>query len=169
MKKSKFVIAFLLVALFALFAMGSSESTDAPAKDQGKDTVQTEATVDENAIGDYTVVIDSCRLAKDYEGNPVVIVKYIFTNVSNEDAISFMVAIDENVYQGGIGLNEAWILDDSANYSADNQTKEIKMGATLEVEVAYTLNDTTTDIEVEVKELFSFDDTTLTKTLSIAE
>ena len=166
MKKSKFVIAFLLVALFALFAMGSSESTDEPAKDQGKDTVQTEATVDENAIGDYTVVIDSCRLAKDYEGNPVVIVKYIFTNVSNEDAISFMVAIDENVYQGGIGLNEAWILDDSANYSADNQTKEIKMGATLEVEVAYTLNDTTTDIEVEVKELFSFDDTTLTKTFS---
>ena len=169
MKKAKFIIAFLLVALFALFAMGSSESTDEPAKDQGKGTVQTEASIDPNAIGDYLVVIDSCRLAKDYEGKPVVIVKYIFTNVNHDDAISFMVAIDENVYQGGIGLNEAYILDDSANYTSDNQTKDIKKGATLEVEVAYTLNDTTTDIEVEVKEWLSFDDTTLAKVFSIAE
>ena len=169
MKKSKFIIAFLLIALFALFAMGSSESTDEPAKDQGKDSVQAEAPVDENAIGDYSVVIDSCRLAKDYEGKPVVIVKYIFTNVSHDDAISFMVAIDENVYQGGIGLNEAYFLNDSANYNSDNQTKDIKKGATLEIEVAYTLNDTTTDIEVEVKEWLSFDDTTLTKVFSIAE
>ena len=36
-----------------------------------------------------------------------------------------------------------------------------------DVEVAYELNDTTTDIEVEVKELFSFSDKTITKTFSI--
>ena len=168
MKKSKLVIALLLVALFALFAMGSGESTDEPAKDQGKGSAQTE-TVDDNAIGDYSVVIDSCRLATDYEGKPVVIVKYIFTNVGNENATAFMYAFDATVYQNGIGLNEAWILNDSANYSADNQTKEIKMGATLEVEVAYSLTDTTADSEVEVKELFSFDDTMLTKIFSISE
>ena len=48
--------------------------------------------------------------------------------------------------------------DDSANYSADNQNKEIKKGASLEVEVAYVLNDTTRDLEVEISELFSYSD-----------
>ena len=46
--------------------------------------------------------------------------------------------------------------------------KEIKKGASLEVEVAYTLNDSTSEIEVEVKELFSFQNTLITKTFSIA-
>lgn len=76
-------------------------------------------------------------------------------------------ASNDEVYQNGVGLNGAYFLDDSANYNAENQTKEIKKGASIEVEVAYELNDTTTDIEVEVKELFSFDDTTITKTFSI--
>ena len=45
----------------------------------------------------------------------------------------------------------------------------IKAGVSLDVEVAYELNDTTTDIEVEVKELISFDDDLVTKTFSIAQ
>ena len=52
---------------------------------------------------------------------------------------------------------------------SDNETKEIKKGATLDVEVAYVLNDTTTDLEVEVKELISFNDSVVKKTFSIAE
>ena len=45
--------------------------------------------------------------------------------------------------------------------------KEIKAGATLEVEVAYVLNDSETDIEVEVEEYFSRDEKTVKKTFSI--
>ena len=165
MKFGKWILAVLLVAVFAVFAMGSGESETG---NQGSGSAETKA-VAENEIGKYSVVIDSCRLAKDYTGKPVVIVKYVFTNVSDENATSFMVAFDEEIYQNGVGLNKAYVLDDSANYSADNQTKEIKKGATLDVEVAYELNDTTTDIEVEVKELFSFNDKTLTKTFSITQ
>ena len=47
--------------------------------------------------------------------------------------------------------------------------KEIKKGATLDVEVAYELNDATTDVEIEVKELFSFSEKVITKTFKIAE
>lgn len=162
MKKLTVLLSVVLVLMFAVFALGSGESA---SKDQGQgsaDSGNSDAT-----IGDYQVEIQSCRLAKDYEGKDVVIVKYLYTNVANDTATAFYIAFDENVYQNGVGLNEAYILDDSANYSADNQTKEIKKGASLEVEVAYELNDTTTDIEVEVKELFSFDDTTITKTFSI--
>ena len=164
MKKMKVLLSIMLVLMFAMFALGSGEDT---SQDQGTGTVESEET--DTNIGDYTVEIQSCRLAKDYTGKDVVIVKYLYTNVSNEDATAFYVAFDETVYQNGVGLNESYVLDDSANYSDDNQTKEIKKGASLEVEVAYELNDTTTDIEVEVKELFSFDDTTITKTFSIAQ
>lgn len=162
MKKRKALLTLLVIAVFVLFAVasGSSETVD-----QGSDVVTTE--VDNATLGDYSVEIDSCRLAKDYEGNAVVIVKYIFSNVSGDNATSFMVALDENVYQNGIGLNETYFVDDSANYSSDNQMKDIKKGASIEVEVAYELNDQETPIEVEVSELFSFSDKVITKTFSI--
>lgn len=165
MKRINLLLTVLLVALFAVFALGSGESE---TQDQGKDDAAVEETV-AGAVGDYSVVIDSCRLAKDYEGKDVVIVKYVFANVADDDAASFMFAMDDSVYQNDIGLNEAYILDDSANYNSDNQTKEIKKGATIEVEVAYELNDTTSDIVVEVAELISFEDTLVTKTFSIIQ
>lgn len=119
-----------------------------------------------STLGDYSVVISSCRLAEDYEGTPIVIVKYSFTNNSDEPT-SFWVALKATVYQNDIGLNECILVDDSANYSSDNQMKEIKKGATLDIEVAYELNDTTTPIEVEVEELISFNDKKVTKTFNI--
>ena len=158
MKRIKpLLLVTAIVLIFSLFALASGSSeTD----NQGSDKAEGEN------LGEYKVVIDSCRFAEDYEGKDVVIVKYIFTNNDN-DATAFWTAFDDNVYQDGVGLNEAYVLEDSANYTADNQTKEIKKGASIEVEVAYELNDTTTDIEVEVKELISFNDDVVTKTFSI--
>lgn len=163
MKKRTLIMA-LVIALFLVFAVGSSEEPGSIV-DQGSDSAATEN--NEANLGNYHIVIDSCRLAKDYEGNDIVIVKYMFTNVSSETAASFYTAITASVFQDGIGLNECLFVDDSANYSADNQTKEIKQGATIAVEVAYTLNDTSTDIEVEAKEWISFSNKTVTKTFSI--
>ena len=184
MKKLNLLLVALLIAVFAIFAMGSGESTpttndqgsgsvsvtdqNGENTDQGNEAATPEETKSNDQIGDYTLVIDSCRLAKNYDKKPVVIVKYIFSNVSDDNATSFASVFEDAVYQNGVGLNEAWLLDDSANYSSDNQLKEIKKGATIEVEVAYELNDSTTDIEVEVSEYFSFDDTTITKTFTIA-
>lgn len=164
MKKRSLIVAVLLIAMFAVFAMGSGEDTTV---DQGNGNVSANNGNTSN-IGNYSVTIDSCRLAKDYEGKPVVTVKYTFKNVSDDDATAFYTAFNDKVYQNGVGLNGAYVLDDSANYSDDNQTKAIKKGASIEVEVAYELNDTTTNIEVEVEELFSFDDTKITKTFTIA-
>ena len=166
MKKS---IALLLVlavlCTFSVFALGSS--SEEGTTDQGSGSAAQSPDAD-STLGNYKVEIKSCRLAKDYEGKDVAIVTYTFTNVSGENATAFYIAFDDTAYQNGVGLNEAYILDDSANYSADNQTKEIKKGASLDVEVAYVLNDTTTDVEVEVKELISFSDKTVKKTFKIA-
>lgn len=156
--KRKLSLFILIVVLACLFC-GCPDSTE----DQGNGSVNGGST---SNLGDYNVVISSCRLAEDYEGAPVVIVKYLFTNNSDE-AEAFMWAISENVYQAGVGLNEAYFLDDSANYSADNQSKEIMQGVTLAVEVAYKLNDTTTPIDVECKELISFSNKKITKRFTL--
>lgn len=168
MKKTKILLAMLLTLVFALCAMGSGDSSDGSG-DQGTGTALTENAKDNTEIGAYSVEISDCRLAKDYEGKDVVIIKYKFTNNTNDTPTSFWVAFDDGVYQNGVGLNEAIIIDESVNYSSDNQMKEIKKGASIDVEVAYELNDTTTDVEVEVTELFSFDDKTITKTFKITE
>ncbi len=157
---SLFAVLLILTA-FSAFALGSSDS-DNSNDDQGNASAEK----DKDNLGDYNIDIVSCRLATDYEGKPVVIVKYAFTN-NDDNPQNFMFAVSAEVFQNGIGLNEAYFVDDSANYSSDNQTKDIKKGATLEVEVAYTLNDTTTDIEVEVSELISFSSKKVTKTFSI--
>ena len=78
-----------------------------------------------------------------------------------------MWSLNTSVFQDGIGLNECYVADDSANYSSDNQSKEIKSGASLSVEVAYELNDSVTDIEVEVSEYLSWSDKKVTKTFKI--
>jgi hypothetical protein len=160
MKKYLCGLLALLVAL--TFCACSADGNE----DQGTGTASG-STADSN-LGDYQVEILGCRLAKTYDDKAAVIVKYKFTNNSDE-AANFMFAFDETVYQDGIGLNQSYFMDDSANYDSGNQTKDIKTGASIEVEVAYELNDTTTDIEVEVEELISFSDKKITKTFKIAE
>ena len=158
------LLAVLTVASFVFFAMASSSAEETETGESGSKGEAQQAEKEE--ISSCTVEIQSCRLAQDWQGKPVVIVKYSFTN-NKEDPQSFMVAFDDAVFQNGIGLNSSYMLDDSANYSADNQTKQIQKGATLEVEVAYELNDTTTDINVELSALFSFNNNKITKTFSI--
>lgn len=166
MKKNRILSLILTVVLlgtFCLFALGSGESS---TSEQGSGKAEN-AEAATTTLGDYEVEIKTCRLAKDYEGKDVVIVTYGFTN-NADDSKAFMYTFDDQVYQDGVGLNKAFVLADSANYAEENQTKEIKKGATLDVEVAYELNDTTTELEVEVKELISFDDHMVKKTFTIS-
>lgn len=163
-KTTAFLLTLLVIAAFAIFAMGSASTEETTDLGTGESAKKES---DKAEIADCSVDIKSCRLAEDFQGKPVVIVTYSFTN-NKDEAKSFMLAFEHEVYQNGVGLNESWVLAESANYSADNQTKKIQKGASLEVEVAYELNDTATDISVEVSALFSFDDSKVTKTFPIA-
>lgn len=154
------------ITLFALLLLTLCSCVDTGnTQDQGSGSASSNNSSNSN-LGDYNVIIESCRLATDYEGEPIVIVKYKFTNNSDEPAC-FAWSLEYNAFQDGVGLNECYFADDSANYSSDNQNKKIKKGASLSVEVAYELNDSTTDVEIEVSELISFSDKTITKTFSI--
>lgn len=161
-KRLSMILAILMVAVFAFFAVASSSEGEETKQEDAK----AEAQGTESNVGEYLVDIKSARLSEDYEGKPVVVITYGFTNNSDE-AASFYLAFEDKVYQNGVGLEKAYILDDDDPYDDGNQMKDIKTGASLDVEVAYLLNDAETDVEVEVKELFSLNDDMVTRTFSI--
>lgn len=161
MKKAISVIILFAMLLLAFCSCGGTDSV----QDQGKESASGNKT-SKNNLGDYNVVVESCRLAKDYFGDPIVIVKYTFTN-NDDDASSFEWSLDHHAFQGGVGLNRCYTADDSANYNDDDRYKEIKKGASITFEIAYELNDTTTDVEVEVAELSYIGDKKVVKTFSI--
>lgn len=159
-----FVLIFL--ALCGCMSENEGGSSSGDNSQSSKNQSSSEAVDEENSLGNYIININSCRLAKDYEGKEIVIVNYNFKNKS-EESTSFNLAINDKVYQNDVGLNKCYVADDSANYTDENQKKDIKKGANLTVEVAYYLNDKETDIEVECSELISLENKKVTKTLSI--
>ena len=162
--KKILIVALIVVLCLITFAgceVTSEEETSA-------NNVEESTSSAPEKLGDYEISIVSCRPAFDYKGDPVIIVKFKFNN-NDDDPTSFLVAFDYDAYQNGVGLNTTFLLDDSADYSSDNQYKEIKKGASLEVEVAFDLNDTNTDVEIEVSELISWRDDKVTKTFSIKD
>lgn len=169
--KKIFLFALLVILILTAF-MGcmnndnkTLSSTASKNDVSSKETDSKNETADGN-LGEYSVKIKSCRLAKDYEGKDIVIVNYEFTN-NSEDNASFTFAISDKVFQNGVGLNKCYTASESAKYSSDNQSKDIKKGTSLDVEVAYNLNDNTTPIEVECSELISFSNDKITKKFNI--
>lgn len=141
-------------------AESSKEESKAPEKEEG---------VGEIADGDYTIKIKEAVLTTDYQGKSAVVIKYDFTNNSNDTA-SYLMNTQAKVFQGGVELESAVLnVDDENNTLVNNSLKEIKTGVTLEVGESYLLNDTTTPLEVEVQELITFVDSgKVTKTIPIA-
>lgn len=110
----------------------------------------------------YAVTIDEARLAEDYEGNPVAVVTYTFTN-NSEDATSFAVALNPQAFQNGVELNTAI----GSEWDSEKYMSDVKPGGSSTVEIGYKLEDDS-DVTAEVTELFSFDDTVLAqKTFSL--
>lgn len=170
MKKILFLslTVILILTFFAGCMNNDNETLSSTASKNdmsSNETVSKNETADGN-LGEYNVDIKSCRLAKDHEGKDIVIVNYGFKN-NSDDSASFTFAISDKVFQNGVGLNKCYTAADSAKYSSDNQSKDIKKGATIDVEVAYTLNDDKSPIEIECSELISFSDEKVTKEFNI--
>ncbi len=152
----------------------SKKSGDSGSKDQEATQEQTqepgeakkeEAKKDETADSKYAVTIDEAKVGTDYSDEPCVFVTYTFTNVSDDDAVSFLGSVSADVYQGGVECDSAFADTNGGGNSMD----KVKKGKSIQVTCAYELKDTKTDIEVEVKELFSWsDDLLASRTFKIA-
>lgn len=115
----------------------------------------------DGTIGKYACVVKGAELGNDWEGKDTVIITFDFTNNSSSPA-SFDVALDSKAYQDGIGLETDW-----SNDETDLLDVEIKPGVTKEVKKAYVLRDTSTNVEIEISELFSFSDDKIVTTVKL--
>lgn len=140
----------------------TSSSAASIASDAPKST-------DSGTLGDYTVKIESARLSKDYEGKKVVVVKYKFTN-NGDKAVPFMTAISGKAFQDGVELELA-IVDSTKDkkFNSANSLKEIKKGASIEVEEGYLLSNNKSKVEVEATEFISLNETKLVKEFDVTK
>lgn len=133
------------------------KTADAAPTDTATDDKQdSKTTADGNTIdfGDYVVEVKGAKLAKDYEGNPAIVVDYAFTNNSTETKSAF-VALTDKAFQDGVSLETAIISDDSV-YDSDLSWKDIRPGTTLDCQTAFILTSETSIVEVEFEEFANF-------------
>lgn len=153
------VILVVIVGAIAIFGSGSDDST-------GTDTSNTTTaaavvTTVDNTIDEYECVIKTAELgSKTYDNKPTVVITYTFTNNSDE-AAAFYTAFTDTVYQDGIECERSYNLDET------NEDKNIKPGSSIDVKLAYVLNDTTTNINVEVGGFLSLDGNVITKSFQL--
>ncbi len=79
-----------------------------------------------------------------------------------------MSAAHAKAFQDGVQLEVALIMNADV-YNSENSMKEIKTGATLNVQEAWVLTSESSPVEVELEEFLSFSDEKLEKTFEIAE
>ncbi|MBR3149305.1 MAG: DUF5067 domain-containing protein [Eubacterium sp.] len=169
-KRRLIIFAVIIVVIIAIAALSSggddSSSSQAGNNNSAETTSQVsadkEAAVD-GKIGNYVCVVKKAEICKNWEGKDAVKITYAFTN-NNTEAESFDIALTDNVYQDGVGLESTFISSDDDDWGID---VKIKPGVTKEVAKVYVLRDKTTDLEVEIGELFSFDDTKVKTTVKL--
>lgn len=168
----------LVLSLIVLSLSGCGETPDAqkaetpsnqPAQaEKAPETpADSEAPVetDNGDLGLYHIAIKEAAFGKDYEGNPMIVVDYDFTNNSESDAAALF-SINMQAFQNGIELETAITMDDSV-YNAATAQKQIKSGVTLEkCQSAFVLSDTS-PVTIEVSELITLDDKKLVKTFEV--
>lgn len=131
---------------------------------QGSEAQQPEAAQSGGEAADYQVTIGEVTTGEDYQGNPAILVSYTFVNNSDE-AVSPLVAVSAKAFQNGVQLEGAIGVDGA---ESSKSMSEIKPGASVTYALAYELTDTS-DVTVEVEELFSFSDELLAeKTFSLS-
>lgn len=108
------------------------------------------------ALGKYYIEIKSAALTTDFEGNPAIVITYSWTN-NSEETTSADVCFLEKAFQNGIQIDSA-IIGKSDIYDSMLGMKDIRPGATLDVQAAYLITSSTAIVEFEVSELFSLSD-----------
>lgn len=176
MKRRTIALLSIALLLLSLAACSSGQTTDKQAAQPKETTAKTVPMATEPApvelepagtLGDFDVQIGDLEMTKDYNGNSAAIIRFSFTNNSEENT-SAMMELQYKAFQNGVQMETTVISDDSILNSKDIM-KDIQPGVTIDVGVAYKLDSETAPIEFEVSESFSFDDAKLGKSFEIAE
>ncbi len=167
-RKKKWIIIGIIAAVIIIICIAASTGGDSDTESSAN-AGQTTTAISANApkaekgkIGDYVCTIKSATVCNDWEGKNAVKITYLFKNNASE-AESFDIALNDDVYQDGVGLEETFINDDD-DFFVD---VKIKPGTTKEVSKVYELRDTTTKLDIEISELISFSDEKLTYSVNL--
>lgn len=159
-KKTLIILIVIIAAIIIIASLTSGGSQENNASNSGNTSDSIAAEKNESAtgsIGNYVCTISSAEICKNWEGKNAVKITYSFTNNSS-DAQSFDLALTDEVYQDGIGLESSFISYDD-DWGID---VKIKPATTKEVSKVYVLRDTETQLEIEISEWISFSDEKLT-------
>lgn len=122
-------------------------------------------------IGDYELQYKGACLMTDSDGKDAVVLTLDFTNNSKEDA-EYLWSVFEKAVQNSTDLEGAFIYVSEESYEmvTDAELTDVAPGETIEVRSAYTLNDTTSQVEItffdlleKYKRTITIDPTTLTR------
>lgn len=154
-KKKKLIIIGVIIAIIVVIGLASGGSKGGTTTNGT--VAASEAQKVDGQIGNYVCTIKGAEVCKNWEGKDAVKITYVFTNNAS-DAQSFDLALNDDLYQDGIGLESSFIsVDDDWGIDV-----KIQPGATKEVSKVYLLRDKTTPIDVEIAELFSLNDEKVT-------
>ena len=177
--KQKWIAGLLAVSMMAAMA-GCAETTDSSSS-QAEETSAAESSAAESSAAEETEAEDITEAAaeetefqvellgtsvsQDYEGKPVLVVEYNFTNNSDE-AQSFIFACQDKVFQKILFLRHPVIGCDDID--SQQQMNEIQPGTTYALKIGYHLQDTTSPVDIEVTSLdFINEDTLLKQTVNL--
>lgn len=134
---------------YEVSALGETWTVDLQ---QASETPAAAPAAEEKSTSDLGVTIGGASFSEDYDGAPVIVVDFEFTNGS-EETTSFMMSTNTQAFQGGVELDSyAYVeeIDSSASMT------DLKPGASIDVQVPFTLRDES-PVTVEVSEMFSLD------------
>ena len=108
----------------------------------------------EESSSEFGVRIEGATYTSDYEGKPVIVVNFAFTN-NSDAAASFIFSLNAQAFQNGIELNDIAIGVDGIDSSLS--MADLQPGVTIVVQEPFLLRDGS-NVKVEVREQFSFTD-----------
>ena len=146
MKKVCFVLAACVVVSAALVGCGSSSSMEG----SGSAATSTAAVQNKGDIGPYHFEISDTARTEEITEGTALIIKYTITNNSDETITPGSVT-RLKVFQNGVSLSGVTIIGAENGDLMDNEYKSIQPGASIEVEEAFTLDDTTIPIQVSAE------------------
>ena len=151
MKQTKTKLLCLLLA--ALMLLGS---LTACGKEKEKDSNLI-------SLGDYELLYKGACIMEDSDGNDAIVLTLDFTN-NGKDNASYLWSVNETVMQNGVELEVATVFTDYDTFETviDGQFTDVAPGTTLEVQTAFVLNDTTSEIKATFEELLGSKKGTIT-------
>jgi hypothetical protein len=155
------VLGVVTIIIFIIMYAGAAALSDNVSNDSttSKDSAKTEEPASNE---DSSVIIVDAALGRDYEGKTTIVVNYEWTNTTDETT-SLMLTYTIKAYQNGVELEGSIFADDWLSDKEDtsgwvDMSKDVKPGATIKTSAAYVLSDESAPVDIEVSDLWNWDD-----------